>query len=448
MIEDPKERNDSGFGRSSFGSGLGAGMDAPLDPRIKRLRRLRLWGGFGLAGLLVLAAIGLLLGQSGGELVVSAKDIRIATAMRGIIQEETSLLARVEPLDAVLISATESGQIQEIFVRDGARVLAGTPLLRLSNPERELAINQEIGREKAGIASLLAQDGQLRERTIDEGEKLLEAEFALAELKTRLSQREALLKSGFAPLQQVESLRAELGLKEKLLARRQELAKQQEELRRAQAASLAGQRRDAEANLARLRQRLGSFMVRAPREGVVLGLPGELGQIIAQGSVISRIRGGRGVELRGAVDERSVGKLKLGQAAKLDLGGQAIALKVTAIASQIVNGTAEIRLRVASEVPLDGLPDGLEVGRALQVRLPLGEPLAGVIIANAPFLEISGGYWAFVFDKTGAMARRRPIRVAQRSSISALIAEGVAPGERLIVSSYEGYERVKRIRVR
>ncbi len=439
MIEDPKEHNPSGFGRSF----LGAGMDAPLDPRIKRLRRLRLWGGFGMAGLLGVAAIAVLLGQRGGELVVSAKDITIATAMRGVIQEETSLLARVEPLDAVLISATESGQIQEIFVRDGARVAAGTPLLRLSNPERELAINQEIGREKAGIAALFAQEGQLQERAIDEGEALLEAEFALAELKTRLSQREELLKRGFAPLQQVESLRAELALKEKLLARRQELAKQQAQLRREQASSLAGQRRDAEANLARLRQRLGSFMVRAPREGVVLGLPGELGQVIAQGSVLSRIRGGRGVELRGGIDERSVGKLKLGQAARLDLGGQAVELKVTGIASQIVNGTAEIRLRFLSEVP----PDGLEVGRALQVRMPLGEPLEGIIVSNSPFLETSGGYWAFVFDKTGATARRRPIRVAQRSSSSALIAEGVAAGERLIVSSYEGYERVKRIRV-
>ncbi|NKD55924.1 MULTISPECIES: hypothetical protein [unclassified Haematospirillum] len=53
------------------------------------------------------------------------------------------------------------------------------------------------------------------------------------------------------------------------------------------------------------------------------------------------------------------------------------------------------------------------------------------------FWETTGGNWVFVVD--GSTATRRDIKVGRRTVDAVEVLEGLAEGERIITSSYQGF---------
>jgi len=68
-----------------------------------------------------------------------------------------------------------------------------------------------------------------------------------------------------------------------------------------------------------------------------------------------------------------------------------------------------------------------------------------VIVANGPFYQDTGGNWAFVVAPDGAHAERRNIRLGRRNPDFVEVVDGLKPGERLIVSGYEGFQKMDRV---
>jgi HlyD family secretion protein len=77
--------------------------------------------------------------------------------------------------------------------------------------------------------------------------------------------------------------------------------------------------------------------------------------------------------------------------------------------------------------------------------LQLGGDAAALLLPAGPFLERTGGDWAFVASPDGRSADRRRIKLGRRTTEQVEIKDGLAAGERVITSDYTGFDRVDRL---
>ena len=102
------------------------------------------------------------------------------------------------------------------------------------------------------------------------------------------------------------------------------------------------------------------------------------------------------------------------------------------------------RFRV--ELTFDGAaPPALRRGEAVDIRMTLGDTRPALIAPNGAWLEGSGGDYAFVMNRNGRRAERRAIRVGRRNPEQVEITSGLRPGERIITSSYAGFDKIDRV---
>jgi HlyD family secretion protein len=110
---------------------------------------------------------------------------------------------------------------------------------------------------------------------------------------------------------------------------------------------------------------------------------------------------------------------------------------------QVKNGRFETWLSFA-----DGTsPGDLRPGEALQGSLQLGDDQQALILPIGPFMETTGGSWAFVLDADGKTASRRPIRTGRRNGSQIELLSGLAPGEKVILSDYAEFDRIDQIHI-
>ncbi|MDE6183532.1 MAG: efflux RND transporter periplasmic adaptor subunit, partial [Rikenellaceae bacterium] len=74
------------------------------------------------------------------------------------------------------------------------------------------------------------------------------------------------------------------------------------------------------------------------------------------------------------------------------------------------------------------------------INLELGRPTESVVIPRGTFFQSTGGNWIFVLDKDGRKAYRRNIKIGRQNPQFYEVLDGLEPGERVIVSSYESYK--------
>jgi HlyD family secretion protein len=92
-----------------------------------------------------------------------------------------------------------------------------------------------------------------------------------------------------------------------------------------------------------------------------------------------------------------------------------------------------------------GIPAGVRRGQSVPLRLQIGGDRHGLILENGAFYDDSGGQWAFVLTADGRLAQRRSIRLGRRNQEQVEVLEGLARGDRVIVSSYDGLKDMDRI---
>ena len=81
------------------------------------------------------------------------------------------------------------------------------------------------------------------------------------------------------------------------------------------------------------------------------------------------------------------------------------------------------------------------------MRLEVGAPSKGLVTANGPFFEETGGNWVFVLPKSGTVAERRAVRFGRRNPEQIEVLSGLVEGERIISSGYEQLRKFDRVEI-
>lgn len=434
-----KSRAQSGTGVESR-SGLRTGEG--IDRRIKKKTFTPIRIAMGAGVLLLLALIGYAVASSTGgkRLNVDRERVTIAAVTEGPFQELISVTGTVLPRSTVYLDAVEGGRIEEVFVREGADVRAGQPILRLSNNDLQLRMLNAEAQRIEQRDRLQNTRFNMEMNSLNLRQQLTEMNYQIRRLERQYERQQELYEKRLVSQQEYEAVRDEF----EYWQRRKDLTLQafrQDSLRmESQVAQMEEALARMEMNFNVIQQNLENLTLRAPVDGQLSALNAEVGEIRTSGFRFGQIDILDGYRVRAQIDEFYISRVNRGQTARGETSGQEYHL----VASRVYPEVRDSRFEVDFDF-VDEPPAGIRRGQTLRFRLEMSDPAEAVMIPRGGFYQTTGGNWIYVLDPSGEYAVRRYIQINRQNPTHFELVSGLEPGERVITSSYETFGDADRL---
>jgi len=414
----------------------GAAMDRPLPKRrpnyvIVAIGALLLLGG--IAAILQLVPHGL---------QVAEGDIRIATIQQGLFHNDVVVRSTAAPLHTIMLDALESGRVEEVLVNDGALVAKDALLFRLSNPQLRLNLVAREADRAQQISNLSTLRVSIETSQTEHQRRMLDLNFALTQAEKQYTRNASLAKTGVIAAVALEESQDRLAQQRQALEDEKTRAVIEMRIKRDGARQMEQAIEQLDAGLKVVNDAIEGLAVRAPIAGRLTDFRLQLGEIVKSEQRIGRIDDPSQFKLTAQIDEYFLGSVLTGKRGSVNVNGRDYAVEVSRVFPQITDGRFLIELLFTGETPPEMNP-----GQSAETRITLGGTSPGMILPNDAFLNDTGGAWAFVLARDGRSAARRKIRVGRRNNSQVEVASGLAPGERVIVSTYAGFGKAERLQI-
>lgn len=419
--------------------------DAPVlsnmdrSVRVRRITPVRI--AIAAALLLVLAAgvYGYLRFGLTRSLSVSLDRVTISEVRQAPFDDYVPVTGNVAPRNTVFLDTVEGGQVTEVLVEDGAVAKAGEVLARLKNTRLELEViglGAQITQQENLLASarLTFQQSELRN-----SRDLMAVQRDIDRTADQLAREKPLEKEGVA-IATIRNLEADL---KRLQAEKDAIVQSadgQRELGKRTLQQIQSSTDGMTSSLALVRESLSNLNLSAPIAGQLTGFNLNIGQVVNPGQRIGQLDSIDDYKITAMVDEFYLGRLAIGQKGSVEIAGKTWQLKV----AKIYPDVRERQFQV--DLAFDGAtPEGMRRGQSMRPRVELGETAASLTIANGPFYDETGGQWVMVLTKDGSSASRRSVTLGRRNPDAIEVVSGLAPGEKVITSSYQAFKDMGRV---
>ena len=414
----------------------GAAMDRPLPKRrpnyvIVAIGALLLLGG--------IAAIPQLVPHG---LRVAEGDIRIATAQQGMFHNDVVVRSTAAPLHTIMLDALESGRVEEVLVNDGALVAKDALLFRLSNPQLRLNLVAREADRAQQISNLSTLRVSIETSQTEHQRRMLDLNFVLTQSEKQYTRNASLAKTGVIAAVALEESQDRLAQQRQALEDEKTRAVIEMRIKRDGVRQMEQAIEQLDAGLKVVNDAIEGLAVRAPIAGRLTDFRLQLGEIVKSEQRIGRIDDPSQFKLTAQIDEYFLGSVLTGKKGSVNVNGRDYAVEVSRVFPQITDGRFLIELLFTGETPPEMNP-----GQSAETRITLGGTSLGLILPNDAFLSDTGGAWAFVLAPDGRSAERRKIRVGRRNNSQVEVTSGLAPGERVIVSTYAGFDKAERLQI-
>jgi len=413
-----------------------------MDRRIERPRpwRRRLpWIAAAAVGLPILLAVVLTVPQAGALLVHTAQ-LQVSEVTRAPFQDYLPIRAEVAPARMVYVDAVSGGQVERVVAADGAEVSAGDVLATLSNPQLKLDVSAKEAEISGRLGDASGQQLALQASRADREREIAEAEYNLLRANRDLAARQKLHDLGIVTDVGLKPYADEASYYRDRVRALKAGRLQQDQIADHQAAVIGQTTARLSANLREVEASLGALTLRAPVGGRLTNFSLQPGQTLKVGDPVGQIDSEADDKLVADVDEFYLGRVLPGLRADAGVDGSAFRLNVSRVLPQVTNGRFRVEL-----VFVGTQPKGLRRGQSLDIRISFGDPQAALVLDNGAWMEASGGTYAFVLDAGGRRAIRRAVRVGRRNPEQVEVTAGLAAGERVITSSYAGFEKYQQL---
>lgn len=407
-------------------------MDRKIEKKKWTISRIAL-----LAGAIIFVGFVLylvLLRDKSSKIYVDRNQLTIAEVKADKFQEFIPVDGIVLPKTTIYIDAIMGGNVNEIYVEDGALLRKGDPILRLVNTNLELSYMEQETRIYEAINNLqntkigLEQTKFVRQKEIASLNEQLEA------VEVSFIRQKALFLDSLISNQDFEDAERAYRYGKKQLQISLELQKLD---------SISTERRYKQIdqsmdrlynNLELLKASLDNLTVKAPADGQLSSFSIEVGQTANSGEHLGQIDNPDEYKLRANIDERYISRVSIGQEAEFDFGGKTYLLTIQKIYTDVTAGSFQVDLFFEN-----GYPDHIKRGQTLQLRLKFSSQTDALIVRRGGFFQKTGGNWIYVLDASEEFAVKRPIRINRQNILYYEVLEGLEAGEKVIISSYDNF---------
>jgi HlyD family secretion protein len=414
-------------------------MDIPRTPPNRTRKRLLLAGG----GLVIVTAatIGLARLEPAAP-QVERGTLWIDAVTRGPFVREVRGNGTLVPEDIRWIPALSQGRVERVVILPGAVVGPESVILEMTNPELEVQARDADLALAASEADLRALEVQLDHNLLDQQAHAAEVNANFLQSQLEAESYIELSKEGLVSLLQtkISKLRAEEAATRKELEDRRLKSAEV-----ANVAQLAAQKARVEQSraVAQLRRReLEALHVRAGFAGVLQVIAVQPGQQVAPGTNLARVADPTRLKAELRVPETQARDVSIGLPANIDTRNGIVAGRVVRVDPAVTNGTVTVDVALEGELPKGARPDlsvdGTVVIEKLDDALTVGRPAFG-----QPDSKIT----LFKLSPDGNTATRVPVLLGRGSVHRIEVREGLAEGDRVILSDMSTWDAVDRVRL-
>jgi HlyD family secretion protein len=358
---------------------------------------------------------------------------RVATAERGTMVKSVVATGKVEPITKIEIKSKANGIIQALRVDVDSVVSEGDVLVELDKDQLAAALREREANLLAARASLEGAEAQLRKNTV-------EAEGPDAEFAARAYER---ARSLFAQhLIAQSALDDAQGLTE-VAQNRKRAAQSQLVVSQAKVAEARAQVAQAKAAADRAVEDVANATIRSPIRASVLSRDVELGSPVssilnlgANATLVMTLGDIERVFVRGKVDEADIGRVRLGQTARIRVEtfkDKVFTGRVTQISPMGVEKDNVTNFEV--RVSIDNPGKELKVNMTANAEIVLEEH-AGALLVPEAAVSFDAQKNAFV-DTLAPMAKTGRAKVGVKVGISngtkMEILEGLKAGDKVVL---------------
>jgi HlyD family secretion protein len=239
---------------------------------------------------------------------------KLAAVERGDIARSVVATGKIEPLTQVEVKSKASGIVEKIDVDAGDRVKDGQVLAELDKEQLQAAVAEERANLEAAEAAQQAAEAAYQKNLVDaEGP---DVPF----LKSDMDRAHDSYKQGLIALNAMQDAEKNY----QLAINRQMSAERNAEMSKAQVAQANAQIAQAKAALDNAEENLRYATITSPMDGVVLSKDVEVGDAVSsilvlgsQATLVMTLGDTSEVYVKGKVDEADIGKVYLGQPARI-----------------------------------------------------------------------------------------------------------------------------------
>ncbi|MBN3035773.1 MAG: HlyD family efflux transporter periplasmic adaptor subunit [Bacteroidales bacterium] len=408
------------------------GMDRVLEKKKWTVRKILNISAIGLFVLFLLYL--LVFRDKSSRLYVDAAQITIATVEAEKFQEFIPVDGVVYPKNTVYIDAVQGGIVERVYVEDGEWLMKGDTILKLSNANMELSLMEQETRIYEAINNLQNTLIGLDQTKFIRQKEIVQLQYEIDQAQRDFGRKKELYGEAVISDKEYEDAEREYNFSIKQLHISLELKKLDSisAIRRSRQIGMTIDR--MQNNLDLLRENLEHLYVRAPIEGQLSSFSAEIGETKSAGEHLGQIDLRDGFKLQANIDERYISRVHIGQKAEVDFAGSTYHLAIDKIYTDVTNGFFQVDLFFEGEEP-----ELIKRGQTLQVRLKFSSPTDAIVIKRGGFIQETGGNWVYILDASGTFAIKRPIRIGRQNTQYYEVKEGLQPGERVIISSYETF---------
>ena len=276
----------------------------------KKKKKRLLYGGISLAAL-VLVVLAVTAATRGGAKIDPSK---LAKVEKGDLAKSVVATGKIEPITKVEIKSKASGIVKKLYVDASEHVKAGQLLAELDREEIEAQVRSSEAQMQSAEANLAAAEADLKRAEVDaEG-------VDIPTLKRAFDRALQMEKEGVVSAAAKDDAQRAY----EMAVNKQGVARSVVIVDRAKVKQAAADVQRSNASLAQLKEQLSYTTIVAPIDGVVLSRDVEIGDAVSSilvlgsnATLIMTLGDVHEVYVKGKVDEADVGRVYLGQPARI-----------------------------------------------------------------------------------------------------------------------------------
>ena len=385
-------------------------------------------------GAFVILVVVLLLTGRRSVLRVDGSTILTGTARQGEFNDYIRVSGQVQPMTTVQLSPTEGGNVQRIVVEEGSHVNEGDVIVVLGNENLDMQIlNSE--------AELAEKENILRNTMISmEQQKLsvrqekLSLQIEVRRARRAYEQNKALYEEKLIAKEEYLKASEDYELAKDKLELVTDRERQDSLYRSVQIAQMHESLENMRLNMNMIRRRKENLSVKAPISGELGLLDVELGQSVAAGAKIGQINNLDSYKIEAQIDEHYIDRVAPGLEATFERQSEKYSSVIRKVYPEVRDGKFKADFRFEGQQP-----ENIRTGQTYYLNLQLGQSAEAIIIPRGSFYQNTGGKWVYVLNADGTKATKRSVRIGRQNPQYYEVLEGLAPGDKVIISAYDSF---------
>lgn len=374
---------------------------------------------------------------------IGQAGLQISVVEQGVFQDTLAVRGQIMPKTTVYLDSVAGGVVEQRLAEHGDYVEKGQPLLRLSNTALQLEVMSREAQVTEQLNFLRNTQMTMETNRLNLKRDLLETELQIRQLKRKQAQSQKLLANKLIAADTLTQLQEDLAYYEQRRLLTLEQQTQENTIREQQLAQLEDSARMLQSNLKLARSNLDNLLVRAPVSGYLSELSAEVGESKERGARFGQIDLPGEFKLVLQLDEFYLNQISRDLTVRLQHQGQNLQVPISKVDSRVTNALFQV------EVALPASLKEIRRGQSLDAEIVLGsDKTNAMLLPRGAFFASSGGNWVYVLSAEGSTASRRTIRLGKRNQQFFEVLDGLVPGERVIISGYQGFDQADTLKLK